>query len=455
MSTSRVTRVVEVIAVGAIIGTAAVLALAPVPELAHWKAAAFFTVFGLLASVLGYKTSSATSGSIGFLPFLSIAVIAPNAAALATVFVSIVGTELIARRARLKATFNVAQFVFSEVVAIGTYLVLGGRSILEGEPPIVAFLGMVAVWLMLNKLAVSTVVSLAEGRDTKLHWVRSMRLSASYDLFAFPLIYFFAAAYEKFGLIVTSALALPMLGLRQQYKTNIALQRTNSELQQLSEELLQMMVANIEARDPYTSGHSQRVSRYARYIARTAGLTPGQVEQVSVAALLHDVGKVYEEFTYILRKASRLTNEEFEVMKSHSRRGADLIRKVSRFADLVPLVRSHHEAWNGMGYPDALVGEAIPLGARVIALADTVDAMSTSRPYRAARSLEDVRKELTRERGNQFDPQLCAAILAPSAWREFEAEIDVALSEYPVVQPSESTLEGIDLSPSPIRLAAS
>ena len=277
----------------------------------------------------------------------------------------------------------------------------------------------------MNKLAVSTVVAESTGASVKAHWLRSMRGSFIYDLLAFPLILFFVFAYSEFGPWWSACLAIPMLGLRQLYKSNFVLQKIN-------EELLQLMVAAIEARDPYTSGHSQRVARYARVIARAAGLPARAVDRVVVAALLHDVGKIHEEFAPILRKPGRLTDDEYETMKSHSERSATLVGKVSHFADLVQPVLSHHEAWDGHGYPHGLAGESIPLGARVIALADTIDAMSTSRPYRDALSADAVRSEVGRESGRQFDPTICGSILKDTVWREIEREIVLATGEYPV-----------------------
>src|ERR1035437_419805 len=144
------------------------------------------------------------------------------------------------------------------------------------------------------------------------------------------------------------------------------------------------MVAAIEARDPYTSGHSQRVAEYSRIVAHAAGLGARAAARAHTAALLHDVGKIHEEFAPILRKAGRLDEAEFAIMRLHSEKGAVLVAKVTQFRDLVPAVRSHHEAWDGSGYPDKLTGERIPLWARVITFADTIDAMTTDRPYREA-----------------------------------------------------------------------
>ncbi len=425
---NRVLRIVETVAVGALLVSAALLALGPVPTIEQWQAGAFFAAFGLLASTLGYKTSRTTTGSIGFLPYLSIAVVSPNIVAVVAVFASILITEALLRKPVMKAVFNVSQFVFAQASAVAVYLMLDGVP-LTGRTmslrSLGAFVAMVTIWFVLNKLAVSTVVSASDGKDTRTHWLSSMRLSATYDVFAFPLIYLFAVVYAEYGPGVTSVLALPMLGVRQFYKQNVALQKIN-------EELLQLMVATVEAQDPYTSGHSQRVARYARLIARKAELPSREVERIAVAALLHDVGKIYGEFAPILRKPGRLTDEEFEVMKTHPARGAALVEKVSQLTDLVPAVVAHHEAWDGRGYPLGISGEKIPVAARVIAIADTIDAMSTSRPYREALSPETVRAEIERERGRQFDPELCASLLRNDAWTEMVSEITIATSEYPV-----------------------
>jgi len=389
-------------------------------------AVAFFASFGVLASILGYKTANGSTGTIGFLPFLSVALLSPNWAACVVVFLSVLSAEIAAKRAPIKAIFNVSQHVMAEAFAIGAFLLLGGQSMLEAPTSVPAFIAMVTVFFVINKLAVSTIVAAASGGNTRTHWSQSMRQSATYDLFAFPLIFVYAKAYFLLGIEWSAVLALPMLGLRQLYKQNYALQKLN-------EELLQLMVATVEAQDPYTSGHSQRVSRFARLISQFAGLSSKQTSRIATAALLHDVGKIYEEFFPILRKPGRLTDAEFDVMKSHSARGAALVAKVSHFEDLVPQILHHHEAWDGTGYPKQIRGEEIPLGARIIALADTIDAMSTSRPYRSALNPATVRAELISESGRQFDPELCEAVLEPTNWALLVAEMDSAKTEYPVV----------------------
>jgi HD-GYP domain-containing protein (c-di-GMP phosphodiesterase class II) len=195
-----------------------------------------------------------------------------------------------------------------------------------------------------------------------------------------------------------------LLGLRQLYKVNWQLEQTNREL-------LELMVAAIEARDPYTSGHSRRVAEKARVISRAVGLREKEIERIVAAALLHDVGKIHEVFGPILSKPGRLTPEEQVIMRTHPIKSAELAGTVTQLRDVVPLIRHHHENWDGTGYPDGMKGDDIPLGSRIIMFADTIDAMTTDRPYRAALDASAVRKELLRFRGTQFDPSICDALL--------------------------------------------
>ena len=173
------------------------------------------------------------------------------------------------------------------------------------------------------------------------------------------------------------------------------------QLQDSGQELLQVMVKAIEARDPYTSGHSLRVSQLSRVIALEMGLQIKDVEQVHTAALLHDVGKIHEEFAPLLRKEDRLTPDETALMQTHSARSADLVGIISKFRGFIQeSVRHHHERWDGKGYPAGLKGHEIPLASRIILVADTIDAMTTDRPYRKRLPLEVVTAELQKCRGH-------------------------------------------------------
>ena len=234
----------------------------------------------------------------------------------------------------------------------------------------------------------------------------------AYHLVASALGLGIAWLYLDIGVWSIAAVVVPILFLRHTILINVQLQETNREL-------LELMVKSIEARDPYTSGHSQRVGEFARTLARQIGLGYREVEQVATAALLHDVGKIYQEFAPVLRKEGKLTAAERSLMQSHVERSAELVRTISSLRGPVErYVRHHHENYDGRGYPDGLVGDDIPIGARIIMIADTADAMTTDRPYRKALAYETVLEEFTKHSGKQFDPRLVAVFKKSAVIRQ-------------------------------------
>lgn len=167
----------------------------------------------------------------------------------------------------------------------------------------------------------------------------------------------------------------------------------------------------LEKRDPYTSGHVNRVSTYAIIIGETMDLSPEEMEKLKLSAILHDIGKIGVG-DRILLKESALDPDERAEMNRHSQYGADILGYVQQLADIIPGVRGHHENYDGSGYPDNLKGGEIPLSARIIAVADTFDAMTTDRPYRKALSFTVAIEELRKCSSRQFDPQAVEAMIA-------------------------------------------
>ncbi len=172
--------------------------------------------------------------------------------------------------------------------------------------------------------------------------------------------------------------------------------------------LLRQLAADLEATDPYTHGHSRRVARYASLIARGLDLSPAEVRQIRLAAALHDIGKLHTPRA-ILDKPGRLTDEEFAVVKQHPGDGADMIQTVIDDRELVAIVRHHHERLDGKGYPSGLAADEIPLGARIIAVADTFDAITSRRSYRQSRPHKAALDIMRSEAGAQLDPDAVRA----------------------------------------------
>jgi len=162
----------------------------------------------------------------------------------------------------------------------------------------------------------------------------------------------------------------------------------------------------LEARDQYTAGHSRRVMEYSKSIGHRMKLDNQDIEDLKRSALLHDIGKIGIP-DMVLKKQEKLTNEEYKIIKSHPETGASILKYIKSFKNLVPAVYHHHERFDGEGYPDGVKGAAIPLHARIIAIADTFDAMTSSRSYRKkALSLRTALSELEQNKGIQFDPDI-------------------------------------------------
>ncbi|MDO4798256.1 MAG: response regulator [Coriobacteriales bacterium] len=176
-------------------------------------------------------------------------------------------------------------------------------------------------------------------------------------------------------------------------------------------DVVSALAASIDAKDTYTNGHSSRVANYAREIAHRFGYAPQREKEIYMMGLLHDVGKIGIPDA-IINKPARLSDDEFAIIKTHTVMGARILSNIKKMPNLVTGARWHHERYDGKGYPDSLVGKEIPEEARIIAVADAYDAMTSRRSYRNALPQEVVRKELENGRGTQFDPVFADIMLA-------------------------------------------
>ena len=346
--------------------------------------------------------------SITFLPLLAaVQLFGPQAGTLLVVVTLSFAEFIIRRKGVLRATFNVAQAVVAATVAGWAFGLLGGTA-LRGpgwiESANVAtqlwpFVTFGLLFLAINHAAVALAIAFSQGLAFRRVWELVLRNSGGSvnDILISPIALAVAFLYVQFGVGGILVVLLPMLFIRYSYLTTAKLRDAN-------EDLLTALVKAIETRDPYTSGHSQRVSMLARQIADELGLSQRVAEQVQTAALLHDIGKIEAIYTDILAKPDSLTPEERSIIESHVTRGEQLLRDLSSMPEAVVLaVRHHHEREDGLGYPDGLRGTEIPIGAKIIVACDAIDAMLSDRPYRSALPLPLVREQLEEHAGRQFD----------------------------------------------------
>ncbi len=256
-----------------------------------------------------------------------------------------------------------------------------------------------AITSMIPLILLGTAISLVLGWVGR--WIWETRRGSGDLLFGELMVWGFVRRWRNERRLRSAA---TLLGLNGKVKAVDAKDHSPEE----QAELLEQLAESLEARDTYTSGHSRRVARHAAMIAKRMGLPEAEVARIRTAGVLHDVGKI-DTPTKVLNKESRLTDDEFDEIKKHPVRGAEMMRESHFDAQLVTIVAHHHERLDGKGYPDGLKGKNIPLGSRIIAVADTFDALTSARPYRGAKPHKRALKILNEESGTQLDPDAVRA----------------------------------------------
>jgi putative nucleotidyltransferase with HDIG domain len=212
------------------------------------------------------------------------------------------------------------------------------------------------------------------------------------------------------------------------------LQRANADLKRSHDMMLEALGDALDLKDAETEGHSKRVTAFTIAIARAMRLPDDEVEAIAHGAFLHDIGKMAIPDS-VLRKPGPLSEEEVMIMREHCLRGYQMVSKIPFLADAAEIVYAHQERWDGTGYPRALKGEEIPLGARIFAIADTLDAITSDRPYRAAQSYQAAREEIERWSGRQFDPVIVKVFLSmpQSIWESVRLQVHSQVFRVPEV----------------------
>ena len=336
--------------------------------------------------------------------FAAVLLFEPGLAMLVALVGSLLG-DAVQRRARHEAAFNAAQTALQAGAGSLILSIAGWRTdeLVPGGPlQLLAVLAAAAAMHLVNTLSVASMVGLQSGPSPLHVWRRSIGFDAVEQLSQFALGFL--------GAIVAGTYlpALPLL-LLPAYAIHRSLER-HVQLRRQTLEAVESLADIVDIRDPYTANHSRRVSEVALQLATELGLPSEEVDLIERAARVHDVGKVIVDAS-VLAKPGRLTDDEWEQLRRHPVTGADILGRLPQFALATSYVRHHHERMDGRGYPDAIRAERIPLGARIIAVADSFDAMTSARPYRQGLPREVVLAELARERGAQWDARVVDALL--------------------------------------------
>ncbi|HEY7404742.1 MAG TPA: HD domain-containing phosphohydrolase [Candidatus Angelobacter sp.] len=315
--------------------------------------------------------------------------------------------------------FNVS----SAAVAIwAAYFTYHGpmQAYLHGNSALLMMLSA-GVYFLLNTLPVATIISLTENKSLQKIWTDCYFWSLPYYMAGGAVAALFGWVNQRVGWQPT-LLALPAMFITYRsyrlYLGKLANEKNHvAEMAALHMRTIEALALAIEAKDQTTHDHLERVRVYAVEMAKKLNLPPDEVEALRAAALLHDIGKLAVP-EHIISKPGRLTPEEFEKMKIHPIVGAEILERVHFPYPVVPIVRCHHERWDGAGYPDGLKGEEIPIGARILSAVDCLDALATDRQYRKALPLDDAMQWVADQAGKAYDPKVVAVLKA--SYKELE-----------------------------------
>jgi diguanylate cyclase (GGDEF)-like protein/putative nucleotidyltransferase with HDIG domain len=345
--------------------------------------------------------------------------------------VTICVVEWSARRQSLhQVLYNIATLSLSSLTAAAVFSVGFDGNL---NQLVVAALGVVggAVYFAVN-MALLSLASGVEGHENpwSIFTERFAWLLPHYVVYGF-IGAVMGLAYHAVGLYALAVFAVPLLLMRKTQEAylkhtqksaqklreaaetiqsqNVSLEQANKALRERSTAAMESLSATVDARDSYTAGHSRRVQQLSLAIGRELGLSQAELDLLGHAALFHDIGKLAIPDAILLKPAS-LTGEEWALMQRHAEEGARIIDRLGFLQDAVPSIRHHHERFDGTGYPDRIAGEEIPLGARIIHVADALDSMLTTRIYRAARPVNEALAEVKNKSGTQFCPRCVGAL---------------------------------------------
>jgi putative nucleotidyltransferase with HDIG domain len=300
--------------------------------------------------------------------------------------------------------FNRATLIICGAISGLLFEVLNGPRIPFGWYYLLISLAPAIVYWLVNVTLLSIVIAIDKGRPIVNTWIYYVsNISIITYLLHFVLAVLIAQSYKFLGPIIIIIYMVPIFIARYLFILT-------GELNKTYDQAISTLIKLLGIFDNYTSSHSLRVAQISEDIARELGLSEARIEKIRNAALLHDLGKIGLPIS-ILNNSRPLTQEEWQLIYKHPETGEDISKEVSRFKEVPKWIRYHHERYNGDGYPERLKSNEIPLESRIIACADTFDAITTDRPYSRRKNIEEAKEEILRASGNQLDPMVVQALI--------------------------------------------
>ena len=371
-----------------------------------WLVLIFFLAISVFAEFVPVDLPMAGSITIGFpIDFVIILVYGPVLAMLISAISAIISEALEKKTSWYKIIFNASQYALSVGVAGLTYQYVGGVVGFQNFFKFALPAALCALsYCVVNSTLVTMVISLSQETRITTVWRLNIKEMIPSYLAEAPIGFIMAIVYVDVGIIGILLFFLPLLLARRSFELY-------TKMRKVYLDTIRALAAAIDAKDPYTKGHSERVAKMSLIIAQELNLSGREIENIEYTALLHDIGKIGIADS-ILGKVSSLTNKEFDKIKEHTVMGAKIIEPVDFLKNSYKSIYHHHEKYNGKGYPDGLKSEDIPILARIIAVADAYDAMGSDRPYRKKLNKDKILKELKDQSGKQFDPEVVKVLIS-------------------------------------------
>lgn len=376
------------------------------PSLSNiWLILIFFLAISTFAEFIPVDLPTGGGISIGFpIDFVLILVYGPALAMLITALGALIAEIIGGKKSWYKVIFNTAEYALSAGVAGLVYQYTGGIIGFQNFFKFVFPATLCALtYCLVNSILVTIVISFAQDSKISTVWRVNIKEMIPSYLAEAPMGFLMAVIYVQTGVLGILLFFLPLLLARRSFELY-------TKMRKMYLETIRALAAAIDAKDPYTKGHSERVAQLSVALAQDLHLSDRDIENIEYTALLHDIGKIGID-DRILGKSSELSNEEFKKIKEHPIIGANIIEPVDFLKNSYEAIYHHHERYNGGGYPDGLKEKDIPLCARIIGVADAYDAMGSDRPYRKKLSKEKILKEFAEQSGKQFDPQIVNALM--------------------------------------------